>query len=315
MNGHFALDYAKYVNESLHVGLRSTWNFKHEIYEVSGLVTALLITYDNQRDDEFCVQGKVSWKEFLRRMSRIKPDWAHFSRENGEGFAKRPDKTILGWEGRTIYFIKGGSHPEFWTIEKAREDMVAFGAGILSTPRGELVQAELESAAKLIPVGSEHSRAYENLLRRVVNYVFAGYLGECKAQDRTEPGNEGTEIRDLLCQNRADAGIWRDLKDKYQSSEVLFEAKNKKEVNRDDLRQVYCYLKPALGLWGFVVCRTAQSDKLHAYNRTLFKNFAQSRGVLILADEDLKRMVQMKMRDRDPSDYIRDKYSEFIRSV
>ena len=36
---------------------------------------------------------------------------------------------------------------------------------------------------------------------------------------------------------------------------------------------------PALGFWGFVVCRGPQHEKIHAFNRTLFKNFCQQRGL------------------------------------
>jgi hypothetical protein len=48
---------------------------------------------------------------------------------------------------------------------------------------------------------------------------------------------------------------------------------------------LYCYLKPALGFWGFIVCRSQPSDQIQAFNRTLFKNVSQQRGVLILCDD------------------------------
>jgi hypothetical protein len=40
-----------------------------------------------------------------------------------------PEKTIGGWEGRTIYFIKGGQHPEWWTSDIAYKDAIGFGRG------------------------------------------------------------------------------------------------------------------------------------------------------------------------------------------
>ncbi len=315
---HFTLEYAFYVNEALHRTLWSTWFYKHEVYEVPGLVTALLITYDDQHSDEFEVNSQVTWEHFLRRMGRVKPDWAHFSLENMRGLAQQPHKTMLGWEGRTIYFIKGGSNPEYWTAEKAREDVLILLAGS-SQLHGEVIWSEVKSVTESIPVGGKlsrkYARKYEDFVRVVINFLFIGSLGEAVAQQRTEPGNEGCEIRDLLCQNRAQAGFWRDLKDKYSCSEILFEAKNTESLTRGNLRQTYCYLKPALGLWGFVVCRAEQPGKIHAYNRTLFHNFAQARGVLILTDDDLKNMVIMKLRGLDPSDYLRDRMSDFVRSI
>lgn len=311
---HFALSYAKRVGEILHDVLWSTWFYKFEIIEVPGLVTALLVTYDNQKDDEYIVVSDMSREEFLQRMSRVKPDWAYFSLENLQGLAALPHKTIGGWEGRTIYFIKGGSNPEYWSTEKARIDTVMLISNSYQM-QGPIMQHEIQNLAKSIPVGQEHCHNFEDFIKVAVNFLFIEHLGEAKLQARTEPGNEGVEIRDIICQNRAETGFWKDLKNKYSCSEVIFEAKNTIELTRDNLRQIYCYLKPALGFWGFIVCRAEQPPKVHAYNRTLFQNFSQQRGVLILSDVDLRKMVEIKMNKHDPSDYLRDKMSEFVRSI
>jgi hypothetical protein len=311
---HFAFDYAERVNEILHDVLWSTWFYKHEIIEVPGLVTALLVTYDNQQDDEYIFTADATWEIFLQRMSRVKPDWAYFPLENMEKQAKLPHKTIGGWEGRTIYFIKGGSNPEYWSMEKARQDTILLVSSSVQK-HGSIIKHEIESVEDTIPVGSEHFHEYEDFVRVTINYLFTEHLGEAKLQERTEPGNEGTEIRDLIAQNIANSGFWKDIKNKYSCTEIVFEAKNTNELTRDNLRQIYCYLKPALGFWGFIVCRKEQPSKIHAYNRTLFKNFTQSRGILILSDSDLKRMVNIKLSNHDPSDYLRDKMSEFVRSI
>lgn len=311
---HFALSYANHVNKILHDVLWSTWFYKFEIIEIPGLVTALLVTYDNQKDDEYTIASDMSRAEFLQRMSRVKHDWANFSLENLQGLAKLPRKTMCGWEGRTIYFIKGGSNPEYWSIENARTDTVLLISSSFQM-QGPMIQHEIQNLSDSIPTGQEHCHDYEDHLKVVVNFLFIEHLGEAKLQSRTEPGNEGTEIRDIICQNRAEAGFWNDLKSKYSCSEIVIEAKNTIELTRDNLRQIYCYLKPALGFWGFIVCRAEQPAKVHAYNRTLFKNFSQQRGVLILSDTDFKKMVEIKMNNRDPSDYLRDKMSEFVRSI
>jgi len=311
---HFALNYAEYVNDVLHDVLWSTWFYKHEIIEVQGLLTALLITFDNQSDDEYKIEPKSTWDKFLQRMSRVKPDWAVFSREIMEGLAKSPEKTMLGWEGRTIYFIKGGNNPEYWSVENAHTDAIFLISGSVKY-HGPIIQNEVKRMEESIPAGQEHCHKYEDFIRIVVNFLFNHDLGEAALQARTETENDGIEIRDVICQNRAEDGFWKDLKDKYLCSEIVFEAKNTTELTRDNLRQIYCYLKPALGFWGFIICREEQPDKIHAYNRTLFKNFSQKRGVLILCDSDLRKMVEIKMRDRNPSDYLREKMSGFIRSI
>ncbi len=312
--GHFAMDYALRVNDGLHACLQPTWFYKHEIYDLPGIVTALVITYDEQHDDRFEVFTDVDPNEFLVRMARVKSDWAEFSPDALKRLADRPDKTMGGWEGRTIYFIKGGNHPKYWTPEKADEDLLLLlSSGFRAWP--EMILDRVTHVRERIAPGQEHFRAYKDHVRIVVNYLFVDFLGEAVPQLRTEVEHEGLEIRDLLCQNKADSGFWKDLKEKYGCTEILFEAKNAQQVTRDNLRQTYCYLKPAIGLWGFVTCRSGQPRTIFAYNRTLFNNFAQQRGVLILTDDHLRRMVEMKIRGRDPSDYLRDLMSDFTRSM
>lgn len=311
---HFALTYAKYINELLHNFLVSTWCYKHEIIEISDIATALLITYDNIKDDTYEIPLNVDWDHFISRMTKIKPDWAYFSFDVMKEFAELPDKTMMGWEGRTIYFIKGGKFPDFWSKEKAHIDGIALLTGSVCM-YGPIIFHEIENISKVIPSGQKYFKEYENFYRKVINFLFIDCLGECKLQQRTEPGNEGLEIRDLICSNKSEKGFWADLKQKYSCSEVIFEAKNKNELDRDDLRQTYCYLKPALGLWAFIICRSEQADSLTAYNRTLFKNFNQSRGIQILTDKDFLRMAKLRLRGQDPSNYLVNKMSEFIRSI
>lgn len=311
---HFVIEYAEHINELLHSYLFSTWCYKHEILDVSGIATALLITYDDVKDDVYETYSEVDWAFFISRMSQVKPDWAFFSSDVMLKFADHPDKTMMGWEGRTIYFIKGGKFPDSWSTEKAHIDGMALltsGAKMYAP----LSLHEIENVAKVIPPGQQHCREYEDFNRKAINFLFIEHLGECKLQQRTEPGNEGLEIRDLICSNESEKGFWADIKHKYSCSEALFEAKNKVLLDRDDLRQIYCYLKPALGLWGFVICRVEQPDKIHAYNRTLFKNFSQERGVLILTDKDTLRMAKMRLRGQDPSQYMTERKAEFIRSI
>jgi ADP-ribose pyrophosphatase YjhB (NUDIX family) len=174
---------------------------------------------------------------------------------------------------------------------------------------------ELKGIKETIAAGHNHFRDYEHQIRVTVNFLFLGDLSEAKAQVRTEPGSGGIEIRDLICQNRADSGFWKDLKEKYSCTEILFDPKNTEELTREDLKDVYSYLKPAIGLWGFIVCRKTPSTNTLAYNRTLFNNNKQERGVLILTDDDLLRMVNMKLQGNDPAEYVRDRMSEFIRGI
>jgi hypothetical protein len=311
---HFALAYARQVNEILHQMLWPTWFYRYEIWECPGVVTGVFVRYDEQEEDNYHVVSPVDVDRFLKRLVEIKADWATLEKDVLESLAQHPEKTIGGWESRTIYFFKGGQNPSFWTAETAlRDTSVLLTSSALFW--GRLVREELLHIREAIPPGLDHCKDYEHQVRVTINFLFHGQLSPAKPQVRTEVLDEGLEIRDLLCQNLADSGFWKDLKEKYSCSEILFDAKNTDELNRDDLRQIYCYLKLAIGFWGFLVCRAAQPQRIHAYNKTLFNNFGQSRGVTILTDDDLLKMVDMKLRGQDPSFIVRNKYSEFIRGV
>ena len=311
---HFTDPYTDQVNKIFHSVLSPTWCYKQEIFEVPGLVTALFITYDGIRDDSREIRNPSPWSDFLHRITAVDPDWDGDPPFMEEMDRTHPEFVIAGWLHRTIYTIKAGQHPEQWTAEKASEETFK---GLVSAFHGtaKVIQAETEHLRDIVPPGSEHFREFEHIVRVVFNFLFIGELGEGKAQSRTEPEDEGVEIRDLIFANNAHSGFWKDLKTKYSASEIVVDAKNKDELTRDDLRQLCCYLKPALGLWGFIVCRSEQPPKISAFNRSLFRNLEQRRGLLILSDDDLRRMVRMKVQGQNPADYLQDRMSEFVRSI
>jgi hypothetical protein len=312
--GHFIEGYSDRLRELLHFNLAPNWFYKQEILEVPELLTAILVTYDGVTDDQREIHTNSSWEIFLERMAKVKPDWIHFDRNLIELLRDNPGKTLGGWEGRTIYFIRGGQNAEQWTTEKAETD-VGIALTSAAATLGPLLQLELEHLKESLPAGAEHFREFEHQVRVTFNFLFRGDLGEGRAQSRTEPEDEGLEIRDLVFGNVASSGFWKDLKNKYEASEIVVDAKNKELLTRDDLRQLYCYLKPALGFWGFMVTRSEQPKWVHAFNRTLFKNFTQSRGLLILCVDDLRRMVTIKNLGRNPSAYLQERMSEFLRSI
>lgn len=307
---HFALQYAQRANEILH-RLSPRWHYEYQIYEVPGIITALFITPTDRRNDEFEVFTNVASSEFAERMDGVMPGWGQFVLEDP------PNMRAGQGNQQTFYIIKAGNSPSYWTPENAQEIVTMLSEWNHLMPDFMLYKAT--HVREIIPPGTEQWAKYEDYVAGVVSFLFAGLLDNFVLQKRTETqydsADRGVEIRDLLCQNRADSGFWGELKGKYECSEVLFEAKNKETLDRDDLRQTYCYLKPSIGFWGFIVCRSEQPDKIVAYNRTLFSNFVQRRGVMILTDEDLSQMVELKLQEHDPASFLWDLYSEFIRSV
>jgi hypothetical protein len=193
---HFLEAYADRVIQILHEFHGSLF-YKQEIVEVPGLVTALLITYDGIRDDERETHDNLSWEDFLKRMSSIKADWKHFERKTMEGFSEKPHKLMYGYEGRTIFFLRGGNTPEYWTTALAEENAITL-LKASAVMWGPLVYDEVTHLREIVPVGKTHFREYEHKVRVFFNFLFIGALGQGQHQSRTEPEDEGVEIRDII---------------------------------------------------------------------------------------------------------------------
>lgn len=312
---HFALGYARKVNEHLHQAMSATTSFRHEIFEVPNLVTGHFVTYDGIDSDEFIVHSPVDWPRFRTRLMQAHQAWHDLTEETVRKFRDKPEKSMTGCENRTIYSFRGGSNPNYWTEKYALEFCQVTTIGVVLW--GPMLKQEWQNITTTVLVGkdggADGAKAYERMVRIVIRFLFSPALSDGIAHSRTE--DDGVEVRDLICHNASTTGFWKDLKDKYQCTEVIFEVKNKDTVTRDDLRQAYCYLKPALGLWGFLVTRARQGDSVAAYNRMLFKNFAQERGVLIICEDDIRKMIDIKLRGQDPGEYLAKLKSDFARSV
>lgn len=120
---HFIEPYADQVNKILHYALAPTWFYKQEVFVVPGLVTALLITYDGERDDSREILDACPWDQFVKRITNVDPDWdcdPDFMREVEK---TKPEFMMGGWLRRTLHLIRAGQNPEQWTVQKATQDI------------------------------------------------------------------------------------------------------------------------------------------------------------------------------------------------
>jgi len=238
MSEHFALAFATHANEILHSNLSVTFDYRHEILEVPGLVTALFITYAGRRGDEYEIKTPVSFDEFKARLMEVKYEWHDLEEATIRGLAAKPEKSISGWENQTIYIVRGGSFPPSWTTALAEQwlSLILSGSALFWGP---MIEQEWKYLDENIAAGQPGAAAFEHQVRVTMNFLFGNQqLLDGSHHSRTE--DDGLEIRDIIYRNVATDGFWRDLRDKYGCSEIIFEVKNKQTINRDDLRQLYC---------------------------------------------------------------------------
>jgi hypothetical protein len=127
--------------------------FRQEIIEVPGVVSSILVTFDGVRDD-VREMSQMTLDQFVARMTRVKSDWATIRKEDLLAPLKdHPEKTIKGWEARTIYVIRGGQYPEQWTKVSAAMDAAMLLGPAARAVAADIIHSQVTNLRTIIPVG------------------------------------------------------------------------------------------------------------------------------------------------------------------
>lgn len=173
---------------------------------------------------------------------------------------------------------------------------------------GELVQRLLD-----LPKGRQHAYEYQHLIFQLLNSLLEPELIDGQEQVRTI---SGVEIRDLIYANNSDRSFLRYLMQDYHNFLVVFECKNVQSLEIDDINQVANYLGDNVGYCGFIVTREPPSERIVAKARTTYNRQHPRKAIIILSDEDLRAMAEMKNTGvRHPVEHLQRKYREFIQAI
>lgn len=162
-----------------------------------------------------------------------------------------------------------------------------------------------------LPVGAIKAKEYEQLVFNILKYVFEPDLVNGKMQAKTY---DGTEIRDIIFVNEAEKSFWYDVHFRYKSLFVLFEAKNVEKLEIEHINQVATYMGRHLGMMSFLITRKAPGNAIMRKIRAVYNNSNDNppKTILILTDEDLGKMVDMKLRGELPSKHMIELLREFV---
>jgi hypothetical protein len=157
--------------------------------------------------------------------------------------------------------------------------------------------------------GREDAYKYQNLILKILNYLFEPELIDGKPQVRTE---YGTEIRDIIYTNESDISFWRYIRNNHKNFLVIFELKNKDEIDNTDIDQLANYLGDPTGYLGILISRktpkSGQSRKAFAiYNKVVPRKI-----ILFLSDDEIKILLKEKNCGKDPTKIIQNKYRNFM---
>ena len=152
-------------------------------------------------------------------------------------------------------------------------------------------------------------KKFENSCTKLFASLLYPHLDFAQAQSRID---SGTQIRDLIFYNNCSFPLLKELYDKYDCRQIVFEMKNVNGVSREHINQLNRYLSEQFGRFGIIITRNPLKKSIMRNTIDLWSG--QRKCILCLTDEDIRLMVDVyENKQRDPMEVINKKYVEFIR--
>jgi hypothetical protein len=154
---------------------------------------------------------------------------------------------------------------------------------------------------------------YENIVRDILEYTLVPPLSRPHFQSRTATG---IHRRDIIIHIPSDVeGFWRSISDRFDSWAIIVDAKNySEEVSGSDVFETSKYLaKEKLGRFGIVVTRKGLDNGARTQQRSLWT--IDKKMIVCLNDEDLGRMIGLRMTNNDPGSVLDEKVRTFLESL
>lgn len=158
---------------------------------------------------------------------------------------------------------------------------------------------------------SNGNTEYENLCYETLNYLFDNELALWHRQQKS---NADLYRFDLICKIKDGevSGLWSTILQCFNSKYIIFEFKNytdeitQKEIYTTDK---YLYLKALRGVAILVSCKGTSPNADKAIRGTLREN---GKLILSISNSDLLKMIDIKMGEGIPADYLYTKFDELL---
>jgi len=152
-----------------------------------------------------------------------------------------------------------------------------------------------------IQEGREDADAFEAWLEIAIQTVFAGHLSNV---ERKSNGNS-VQRRDVVGTNLAKSTVWKRIEKDYDVRQVVFDAKNHKNVGRDEYRQMATYLNGVYGRLGFIVSRDDdESLKVGAELDWVREIYYQEKKLIVRLSHKFFQRLLGKLRNPERHDVV-----------
>jgi hypothetical protein len=172
------------------------------------------------------------------------------------------------------------------------------------TDRGSCLLTELQSCL----AGAAQWKKYELLVREILEFLFVPPLERVVIYSRRLDGHE---IRDLVMPNNAVSFFWDRLRHEFRARHIVIEVKNdKKPITKRHVSQLREYLRPkSIGRFGLMISRLPPSMSALKSRKDAYQT--EDCLILFLSDSDLRKMIDMRRRGKDPTALLQSMKEEF----
>lgn len=158
----------------------------------------------------------------------------------------------------------------------------------------KIIQDTLKKLAKT-PAGQNHASQYQDIVLELLMFVFDWCLENF---EKEYPVDQKRGRIDIIADNYARRGVFKDLRDTFEATSIPIECKNYNgSLGNEEFNQLADRLSPQTSRLGFLFCRRIKKRDdivMHVSSRYLKQKIC----ILVFDDDHLKDLVEMR-RHRD----------------
>ena len=172
-------------------------------------------------------------------------------------------------------------------------------------------KVDLQERLRRIRPGKEEAGKYEKLCAEIVRYLFSNNIEFIGEQETTEEGLYRFDYCGKIKHGNTNE-FFSMIKEYFRTKYVIFEFKNNtQKITQKEIYTTEKYLyETALRKVAIIISRKGADENADKAIRGSLRE--SGKLILCLSDEDIHKMILMKMQDQDPGDYLEDQIDKFM---
>jgi hypothetical protein len=165
---------------------------------------------------------------------------------------------------------------------------------------------------RTLPKGKPGAAEFEEIVGNIIKLCFFRSLTNVQPHERT---HDGSSIRDWIASNRAPDGFWEVIRNKYGSTQIVWECKNYDDLTSSDFQQINYYLNDTFGRFGIIAFRGDEVRNSYYRHISNIINRNNSGLVLVLTQKDLEVFLRQAIKGAFKESHLQDRYDQTIRQI